>query len=96
MDITIEVVSRGHWGAKVRGTNTTLIRSWATLTVTPEGDPTNVVWEEDHAKGTDQIDDVCRRSWTVHVTENDPDAPPGFPPGDYVLESATGVRIRGR
>jgi hypothetical protein len=93
--ITIEVVNRGHWGtAKVVGTNTTLIQAWATLTVTPEGSDTPV-FEEDHAKGNDSIDDVCRRSWIVEIVEGDPEAPPGFPAGTYRLDAETGVKVRG-
>jgi hypothetical protein len=95
-NITIEVVNRGHWGAaKVQGTQLTLIQSWATLTVTPEGSDT-VVYEEAHAKGNDDIDDICRRSWTQEVVEGDPDAPPGFPAGTYLLQAETGVKHVGR
>lgn len=95
-DITIETVSRGHWGtAKVQGTNLTLVQSWATLTVTPMGSDT-AVFEERHAKGNATIDDTCRRSWTEEVIEGDPDAPPGFPAGTYLLEHESGVKVRGR
>ena len=69
-DVTIEVVNRGHWGAvRVQGTNITLIQSWATLAVTPEGSDT-VVYEESHAKGNDDTDDVCRDSW-IEVLEEE-------------------------
>lgn len=95
-DITIEVVSRGHWGAaKVQGTQLTLVQAWATLTVTPQGSD-EVVFTEHHAKGNDDYDDICRQSWTEEIVEGDPNAPPGFPAGTYTLDHTTGVKIRGR
>lgn len=95
-DITIETTSRGHWAAaKVLGTNLTLVQSWAILTVTPIGSDT-AVFEESHSKGNAEIDDTCRRSWAEEVVEGDPEAPPGFPAGTYLLELETGVKVRGR
>ncbi len=90
--ITIEVVSRGHWGAaKIQGTNTTLIQAWVEETVT---DPNDGVHQDSHAKGNDAIDDVCRFSWSEELGEDD--LPPGFEPGIYDFDIETGVKVRGR
>ncbi len=90
--ITIEVVSRGHWGAaKIQGTNTTLIQAWVEETVT---DPNDDVHEDRHAKGNEDIDDVCSFSWSELLGEDD--LPPGFPEGTYDFDIETGVKVRGR
>jgi hypothetical protein len=91
-DITVEVVNRGHWGAaKIQGTNATLIQAWVNETVSYDGE---VVHEERHAKGNDRIDDICSRSWSEELGEDD--LPPGFPAGTYHFEIETGVKVRGR
>lgn len=91
-DVTIEVVNRGHWGAaKIQGTNTTMIQAWANETVIYDDE---VVHQDSHAKGNDDIDDVCSFSWSEHIGQAD--LPPGFPEGTYHFEVETGVKVRGR
>jgi hypothetical protein len=91
-DITIEVVNRGHWGAaKIEATNTTLIQAWVDESVTYDDE---VIHQDRHTKGNDDIDDICRFSWSEELGEEE--LPPGFPAGSYLFEIETGVKVRGR
>lgn len=91
-EIVLEAGNIGTWGpGKVEGTSITLIRRWYSFQVT-HVESGEVLFADHWEKRPDDVDDVCRFSWTQQIGEDDP----YLPAGTYLFEGATGVKLASR